>query len=158
MFSSILIIGVGNEFRSDDAAGILIAREIKGKKLPGVTVIEESGEGAALMDAWSEAGNVFLIDAVSSGAVSGTVYRIDARIKPLPKELVLFSTHAFGVTQAVELARSMNKLPPKLVLFGVEGKNFSSGRDLSFEVLASVQKMTQMLLDEISSMVDQKSL
>ncbi|MGA9407895.1 MAG: hydrogenase maturation protease [Bacteroidota bacterium] len=153
MLSSVLIIGVGNEFRSDDAAGVLIARAIEEKKLPDVLVIEGSGEGAALMEAWSEADNVFLIDAVSSGAVPGTVHRVDARIKPLPKELVLFSTHAFGVAQAVELARSMNTLPPKLVLFGVEGKNFSSGTNLSFEVLAVVQRITQMLLDEISSVV-----
>ena len=68
--SSILVIGIGNEFRSDDGAGIVVARAIEGKKLPGVTVIEQSGEGAALMDILNEADNVYLVDAVSSGSSS----------------------------------------------------------------------------------------
>jgi hydrogenase maturation protease len=153
LLSSILVIGIGNEFRSDDGVGILVARAIEGKKLPGVAVIEQSGEGAALMDVWSEAGNVYLIDAVSSGAPAGTVYRIDARTGTFPKEFRPFSTHAFGVAQAVELARSMNSLPPKLIIFGVEGKNFESGKNLSSEVLRSIRRVTQLLSNEIFSIV-----
>ena len=50
-----LLIGVGNEFRNDDALGILVAREIRRRNVPGVTVVERSGEGTALMDAWAGA-------------------------------------------------------------------------------------------------------
>lgn len=151
MFSSVLIVGIGNEFRSDDAAGILVARAIEEKDILGVTVIEQSGEGAALMDAWKEVDNVFLVDAVSSGALPGTIYRIDAQREQLSKSLLPFSTHAFGVAQAVELGRSMNSLPPKLIIFGIEGRNFGSGMNLSDEVLDSTQRVTERLFDEVSS-------
>ncbi len=155
--SSILVIGIGNEFRSDDGAGIVVARAIEGKKLPGVTVIEQSGEGAALMDILNEADNVYLVDAVSSGVPAGTVYRIDVRTGTFPSGLRLFSTHAFGVAQAVELARSMNTLPPRLIIFGVEGKNFESGKNLSSEVLHAAGRVVQLLSNEIFSIVSQGS-
>lgn len=72
--SPMLVIGIGNEFRSDDGVGILVARAIKQKNLSGVVVIEQSGEGAALMDAWSGAENVAVIDAVlSSGTVGNCI-------------------------------------------------------------------------------------
>ena len=92
-------------------------------------VIEQSGEGTALMDAWSKSDDVYLVDAVSSAAPPGAVYRIDARTKPLPNDLHPFSSHAFGVAHAVELARRLNTLPPKLILFGVGGKSFDSGKE-----------------------------
>jgi hydrogenase maturation protease len=148
--ASILVIGIGNEFRSDDGVGLFVARAIEARALPGVTVIEQSGEGAALLDVWREAGAVYLVDAVASGAPAGTVYRIDTRTEPLPKDLHTFSTHAFGVTQAVELGRRLNTLPAALIIFGIEGRSFEAGKDLSSEVLDSMRKVTQELLDEIS--------
>jgi hydrogenase maturation protease len=153
--SSILVIGIGNEFRSDDGVGILVARAIEERKLQGVAVVEQSGEGAALMNVWSEAGNVFLIDAVSSGAPAGNVCRLDARTEIFLKEVRPFSTHAFGVAQAVELARRLNSLPPRLIFFGVEGKNFESGHELSSEAARSKHNVTQMIIEEISSLARQ---
>ncbi len=47
----ILLIGVGNQFREDDAVGLKIARQIGDMNLPSVIVCEESGEGASLMEA-----------------------------------------------------------------------------------------------------------
>jgi Ni,Fe-hydrogenase maturation factor len=41
-----LIIGVGNEFRCDDGAGILAARILKGLLPVEITVAENDGDGA----------------------------------------------------------------------------------------------------------------
>ncbi len=157
LLSSILVIGIGNEFRSDDGVGILVAQAIEERKLPGVAVVEQSGEGAALMDVWSEAGNVYLIDAVSAGAPAGTVYRIDARTGTFPKEFRPFSTHVFGVAQAVELARRLNTLPPRLIMFGIGGKSFDSGKGLSSEVERSKLIVTQMIIEEMLLIAGQSS-
>jgi len=101
------------------------------------------------MDVWREFGFVYLVDAMAPGAPAGTVYRIDTRTEPLPKDLHAFSTHAFGVTQAVELGRRLNTLPATLIIFGIEGKSFEAGKDLSSEVLDSMRKVTQILLEEL---------
>ena len=157
ILSSILLIGIGNEFRSDDGIGILVARATAERKLPGVEVIEQSGEGTALMDAWSRSDVVYVVDAVSSAAPPGAVYRIDARNKPLPNDLHPFSSHAFGVAHAVELARRLKTLPPRLILFGLGGKSFDSGKGLSPEVERSKLVVTQMIIEEILLIAGQNS-
>jgi hydrogenase maturation protease len=69
----ILVIGVGNEYRRDDAVGLIVARRLRELSPRNVTVIEESGEGTNLMESWTGADMVILIDAASSGARPGTI-------------------------------------------------------------------------------------
>jgi hydrogenase maturation protease len=146
-----LLIGIGNEFRSDDGVGILAARRIREKNLPDVAVLEHDGEGMALLDAWAGAETVVLIDAVSSGAAPGTIHRIDARRQSVPQELFSFSTHELGLAHAVELARSIGRLPVNLVIYGIEGKNFQAGSSLSTEVQKALDEITQLAIGEIFS-------
>jgi hydrogenase maturation protease len=149
MSSSVLCIGVGNEFRGDDAVGLIAARMLQARRLPGLRVIEQSGEGAALMAAWSGATAVFLVDAVSSGAAPGTIYRLDARSLPIPAEFFHYSTHAFSVAEAVEMARALDELPPSLVVYGIEGANFGLGIGLSPAVEAALPALVEQMAAEI---------
>lgn len=126
-----LIIGIGNRYRGDDAFGILVAQELARRSLPDVSCLLHDGEPAGLMECWQEAEHVILIDAVSSGATPGDVYRFDLALQAVPEEFNLYSTHAFGVPQAVELARALGKLPSKIGFIGVEGENFDAGETLS---------------------------
>ena len=41
---------------------------------------------------------------------------------------------ACGVAEAVELARALNQLPAKLIVYGIEGKTFHAGAGFSLEV------------------------
>ena len=73
-----IIIGIGNEFRCDDAIGIITARKLKSTKLQNADVIEHNGDGASLMDIWSNYENVILIDAASMDGKAGEVHIINA--------------------------------------------------------------------------------
>jgi hydrogenase maturation protease len=145
------VIGLGNPFRSDDGVGRCVARWLRELGLRGVEVIEQSGEGAALMEAWSGAQIVFLIDAVQSGAQPGAVHRIDAIAERVPSRFFHYSTHAFSVAEAVELARALNQLPPRLVIFGIEGASFESGENLSPEVRAAAERVVAVLVAEVKA-------
>jgi hydrogenase maturation protease len=130
----IVIIGVGNELRSDDALGILLARELRWLVPSGVRVLEASGEGAALIDLWSGATDLILIDAVRSTAAPGTLHEVDLSVENIPRSVGARSSHAFGVAEAVATARELGLLPPHVRLFGVEGENFSPGTEVSSSV------------------------
>ncbi len=147
--SFIICIGVGNDYRGDDAAGLVAARMLAAKQLTGLRVIEQSGEGAALMAVWSSAPAVFLIDAVSAGATPGTLYRMDAALSPIPTEFFHYSTHAFSVAEAVEMARALGELPPRLVIYGIEGANFGLGVGLSPAVEAVLPALVEQIAAEI---------
>lgn len=145
----ILVVGIGNEYRSDDGIGLVIARKIREKKLPLVSVKEESGEGVALMEAWQGCENVILVDAISSGAKPGTIFKIDASKEIVPAKFFHYSTHAFSVAEAIELARAMKTLPPGLVVYGIEGACFSAGVRISQVVQESADQVIEQILKKI---------
>jgi hydrogenase maturation protease len=145
----ILIIGVGNEYRSDDAVGLIVARRLRRLSLENVKVIEESGEGADLLESWEGADMVIIIDAASSGAKPGTIHRIDARAQQVPRGLFHYSTHAFSVGEAVELARVMGRLPPHIFVYGIEGAKFEEGIALSGAIEDSVDAIVGLVLKEL---------
>jgi len=136
----VLIIGIGNPYRGDDALGCLIARELSAKALQGMTCIEHDGEPASLINAWQNAEQVILIDAVSSGAEPGHIFHFDLTKQAWPEQFNLYSTHAFGIPQAVELARVLGRLPAKIDFIGVEGQCFAAGESLTDEVKKAIQK------------------
>ena len=145
---SLLIIGIGTDYGCDDAAGLIVARALKAKRLPNCVILEQSGEGARLIEAWQGFQSVFLIDAVASRAKAGTVYRFDAQAQPIPTSVFARSTHAFGVAEAVELARVLNQLPPSLTVYGIGGKCFAAGTGLSPSVARAAKKVAEQLAQE----------
>lgn len=140
------IIGIGNEYRGDDAAGLQVARRLKSVVEGSTEVIEHSGEGASLIESWRGAVTVLLVDAVSSGAPAGTIHRFDLIDGPLPNPWRCYSTHAFGVIEAIELSRALGELPPSLIFHGIEGKRFSLNPGLSDEVERAVDHLVQSLI------------
>lgn len=147
--SQILVIGVGNDYRCDDAVGRVVARELKAIEGDKVRVVEESGEGGALMEAWKGADFVIVIDAVCSGEMPGTIHRFDAEAQPIPRRFFHYSTHAFSVAEAVELARALEQLPAKLIIYGIEGEKFESGVDLSAGVQAAAKEVLRRIKEEL---------
>ena len=142
-----ILIGVGNGWRGDDGAGLAVARRVRELAPDGVEVREVEGDATALVDAWSGAGHVVVVDAAQSGAAPGTVRRFDARSQPLPVRSLRSSTHAFGVSDAVELARSLGRLPSRLEVYAIEGASFVAGDRLS----PSVERAVAELAGELSA-------
>jgi hydrogenase maturation protease len=141
-----LVIGVGNEWRRDDAAGLVVARRLRESSLRAVRVIEHEGEPLDLIEEWSGAAAAIVLDAVSSGAEPGTIHRLDALAAKLTAQLFHGSTHALGVAEAVELARALERLPRRLLFLGIEGSRFDAGAGLSPEV----ERAADRLVDELA--------
>jgi hydrogenase maturation protease len=147
-----IVIGIGNECRGDDAAGLLAARQLRELAPEQVTVLEQGGEGAQLMEAWRGASRVFIVDAVCSGALPGTTHCFDASVDPIPATLFRHSTHAFGLAAAVELGRVLKQLPARLIVYGIEGRNFEAGAELSAAVRTSLDRVVRELLERLNSL------
>jgi hydrogenase maturation protease len=146
----VLVIGIGNALRRDDAAGLEIVRRVRARAEAGeIATYEHEGEALALLDIWEGADAVVLVDAIRSGAEPGTIHRVDATSAAIPARLRgSSSTHAVGVCEAIELARTLGRLPKTVVLFGVEGHRFEAGGGLSDEVEAMVEKLADAVLRE----------
>jgi len=147
---AVLVIGVGNALRHDDAAGLEVARLVRARvDAAAIAVLEHEGEPLGLIEHWSTAAATILVDATRSGAAAGSVTRIDAVVGPLPAELGGSpSTHAVGLAQAIELARELGRLPPRAIVYGVEGTRFDAGSGLSADVRAAVGELGEAIAIE----------
>lgn len=128
------ILGVGHPFRRDDGVGPWVAAQLAVRGWPADS---HPGEGAGLMDAWDGCAAVVLVDALQSGAAPGTIHRFDAHHETLPAGLFRASSHLFGVAEAVEMARVLGRLPPILLIYGIEGGDFTAGEGLTPPVAAA---------------------
>lgn len=141
-----VVIGMGNPFRRDDGAGLEVARRLRLLSLRDVSVLEHGGEPAGLLDAWSGAGEVYVIDSVR-GAEPGTVHHLRmSSQEPLAITHESGSTHTLGLGEAVELARALELLPPMLNVIGIEGSDFSTGEGVS----PAVERAAIEVADELA--------
>lgn len=136
-----LVVCVGNRFRRDDGAGPEAAARLRPVLSSDTRLVVCDGNVVALLDDWREAESVVIIDATSSGRPPGTIETFDPHEGPLPATFSRSSTHAFGVAQALELARTLGRLPPRVIVYGIEGVDFMPGEGLSPRVAAAVSEV-----------------
>jgi hydrogenase maturation protease len=145
------VLGIGNAWQGDDAAGLIVAQRLLEHVLDGVEVRELEGEPVSIVEAIDGAGEAFVVDAVRSGAQPGTVHRIDASDEPVPATLSAASTHTLGVGEAIELARSLGRLPSRVVLYGIEAESLAAGEGLTPAVARAVDEVVERVLTECTS-------
>ena len=144
-----VVVGVGNAFRGDDAVGLAVAERLRGLVPTGVAVVSCELEPSRLIEAWEGAETAIAVDAVVSGAEPGSVTRFDASEAEVPARAFRSSTHAFGVGEAIELARALGRLPNRVVVYGVEGADFVAGHGLTPPVEAAVERTATAVLEDL---------
>jgi hydrogenase maturation protease len=148
----IKVIGVGNAWRGDDAAGLLVARRLEADHLPQVQISQCLGTVSDIQEAWQDAAGVIVVDAVVSGGPPGTIHRFDGQGDDMPLQLSRSSSsHGWGVAEALALGRLFQELPPVLIIYGIEGKNFDHGTNLSPEVAAAIPATADRIRREIQA-------
>lgn len=147
--SDVLFVGVGNRWRRDDGVGPVVVQALaQALAGHGARAMEHGADGAGLIDIFASAAAVVLIDATRSGAAPGTVQRFDAVAGPLRADLFHYSTHRFGLAEAVETARALGQLPARLLVLGIEGADFGPGEGLSTPVARAAKALIVQLEQE----------
>ena len=141
---TLLLIGLGNLQRGDDGVGIAVVRRVA--EIAEIEVVE-SDDPASLIDTWSEAARVVVVDAMKSDGSPGTVLTLDVTESPLPSDgWAKGGTHSLGLAAAVELSRALGRLPQRLVVVGIEVDGLIAGSELSPAVRAAVQRAADAAL------------
>jgi hydrogenase maturation protease len=154
--SRIVLIGIGQELRGDDAAGIEIVREWQ-QAYPDTarqTRVELSPlPGLGLLDLLEGAQTAILVDAVKSDAKPGTVHTVGL------EDVEAFaagsgSAHGFGVAETLALAKqvSPDSLPEQIILLGIEIQHMDLGQPMSSAVRASIPRAVLTLEQTIQNL------
>jgi len=152
--SNTILIGLGNEYRRDDGAGLIIVRKLKSILPPHIVTFEVKDKPTILMEIWNNFDRVIVFDAVYSGNKPGTIYQFNPVSKSLPTQFVHSSTHSMSLIEVIELSRALCQLPLSMMVYGIEGKSYEMGYGLSKEVTNAVEeiveKVTRQFLDDSS--------
>lgn len=141
-----LVVGIGHPFRRDDAVGWLVADRVERLGLAEVTVLRHHGEGTDLMARWQGYERVVLVDAACAGSIPGTVRHWDDPTA-VPAAGFPKSSHVFGLAEALSLAASLGRLPPRMRVVGIEGADFSVGEGLAPRVSESVDAAVMLVIN-----------
>jgi hydrogenase maturation protease len=147
----IVVIGIGQSLRGDDAAGLAAVRLWQENYLVDaqsstnrVELVENPGLG--LLTLLEDAVSAILVDAVQSGAEPGTLHCLcEADIGAFLDGTG--SAHGWGVAETLSLGRKIypENLPTQLVLIGIEAENTDLGESLSPKVEATLTEAARLI-------------
>jgi hydrogenase maturation protease len=150
----IAVIGVGNDFRGDDGIGWAVVSRLSerpGRRPPpsGVELAVSDGDPGRLLGLWEGADLAIVVDAAHTHpGRPGRVHRIELEEEKL-RHSGQTSSHGLGLGEAVELSRTLGRLPTRLVVFAVEGEDHTLGTGLTAPVAQVVEPLVQRIEQEI---------
>ncbi|MFI5198494.1 MAG: hydrogenase maturation protease [Thermoanaerobaculia bacterium] len=146
---STIVVGLGNAWRGDDAAGLLVLERLRPLLSGSVRTVAHEGDGLSLLDLWTPEDDVILIDAVLASGRGGPVLH-DACARPLPPDVQPLSGHALSAAGAIELARVIGWLPRRLIVVGVPAHSFGTGDPLSAETNDAIEEALETVRHLVS--------
>jgi hydrogenase maturation protease len=127
----VVVIGVGNEYRRDDGAGLAVVASLRGRVPPDVELVLTDGEPTRLIEAWTGAALAVVVDAVRADPpLPGRVHRFELD-RPLAGATRTASSHGFGLDDAIRLALALDRMPGKLIVRAIEAADLTQGTGLT---------------------------
>lgn len=147
MSCKIVVVGVGNELRGDDAVGVIAARRLASCDLgEGVEVIEGHTGGINLLFDIEGADWVIIIDAVDFGAQPGSVEIFEADEVDIRVIDRVASLHHVSLADVIQLAQ-LTGVAPRITLVAVQPQTIAPGQGLSDPVAKQVDAVVRSVAE-----------
>lgn len=149
-----LIIGLGNVFRGDDALGIEFVNTMKSRYPNAADYHIESGDCLELPGIWKERDTI-VVDAVHTHEqMAGRIHTFESLAELSLASEQMFSTHGFGLKEAIGLAEQLGKLPNSMLVVGVEGVSWDIGARFSDETASAFPGVEDLVMSRVVTMAD----
>jgi hydrogenase maturation protease len=147
----VLVLGVGNILLGDEGVGVMLVEALaQGYTLPaGVELLDGGTAGIELLDHIRKRDLLVIVDAMRSGHQPGTVYRVEGEDVPAAF-MTNITPHQLGISNLLATAQLCDSLPERIVLFGVEPADISTGLGLSDSVAKGLMKLIPEVVIELS--------
>ena len=145
-----LVVGLGNRWRGDDAAGPLVLDGLRELNLEGVDLLESPGDSLSLINAWEDRADVFLIDACCDESLdAGEIVVINDALTnrgALANLRHPASSHVLDLEQAIALSETLGKAPKRLVVYSISAKELAHGDKPCGAVGTAIEKVKAELV------------
>lgn len=159
----ILIAGVGNELRQDDAFGVLLAQKLLREAAfpPSVKVMEIGSGGIHLVQQLFDGYDVLvLLDIVKWGGAAGTIHFKEVEVKDIEqlpvdeKNDFLADMHYINPLKALMMAKAIKVLPPQVLFLGCESEEHE---EIGIGLSAAVETALPLAFDKITDWVKEST-
>lgn len=146
-----VVIGIGNPYRRDDGVGPAVVSLLRDRRIPGLELAESDGELATLIDTWNHAALAVVVDAIRTvQSHPGRVHRLSAYHPAATRAVAAASSHAVDLGDAVRLARALDRMPERLLLFAVEAGEVGFGVGLTPPVADAAVAVAAEIADMVA--------
>lgn len=154
----VLVAGMGNVLRGDDAFGVKVAEALSERSLPpGVEVVEVGIGGMHLVQQLMEEYEALVVvDAVDREAEPGTVFVLRPEVPEVEsfsdeeRRAVLGETHHTVPSRVLVVAKALGILPDRAYIVGCQ----SGGDELGIGMSAPVEAAVDEACDRVEELVD----
>ncbi len=163
----ILIAGIGNELRQDDAFGMILASRILEEAVlhENIKVIEAGSAGIHLVqELYDKYDMVVILDTVQWGDAPGTVSLKEIEVKDVrempteQKNSFFADMHYINPVKALMMAKALNIIPEKVYFLGCEAADIDDiDVGMSPVVLNAIPVAYNKLIDWINSFTKNKT-
>jgi hydrogenase maturation protease HycI len=138
---SVVVVGVGNPLRGDDAAGCELAQRLQGRTAALVLNAESVPESELVRIAMALPDTVMFVDAVDLGTAPGSLAVLEA------EQMANYgpSTHRVPLRILMECVR--RDTVADVFLVAVQPRNVGFGEPMSAEVAASIALLAETIED-----------
>jgi hydrogenase maturation protease len=152
---SAIVVGLGSPGRGDDAVGPIVAAAVaeavrRGECGDGDVLVAQHEDPTDLVLAWEGHDRSVVVDAAISGDEPGTLHVMDVGTDPVSPEtwdrLGFGGSHAYGLAEAIALARVLGRLPTTVRLVLVEAGDLSVEAPLTEAVANAVPRAVEAVL------------
>lgn len=142
---SVTVLGLGNTLFRDEGAGVHILpllEETLAMLGERVELIEGGTDGLRLLGPVEETDRLIVIDAMNGGKEPGTVYTVQRDDIPAYYSMKM-SVHQLGFHEVLLAAKMRERLPKRMVMFGIQPESLEFGLGLSDAVRAALPEVAE---------------
>ena len=153
VMKKVLVYGVGNPYRCDDAIGIKVAEELTKKvQKPNIDIKWGSIDGVAILDEIVGYDRVIFVDSIKTEkGKPGDIYKI--KPSSLQDTGSSFSSHGINFVSALAFGKKFNlKMPEQTEIYAVEiADNTSFSEECTEKVQASIPKIVEAIMENLGT-------
>lgn len=142
-----LIVGIGSR-HGDDQAGWQVIDLLAESNFDSVAQLKKASVPHDLLDWMDGCNSLHIVDACDSGE---DVQRYDHSISQASRACRAANSHQFDITRTLELAKSLDRLPPRITLWAIPGEQFEPHGEISGRCMKLVAVCAERIEAELDN-------
>ncbi len=138
------VVGLGSEWAGDDAVGLIAARKLREKNIPGVEIMIREIPDWEMFEQMQDDDLLLFIDACDSGGEAGTIYQLRAD-EIIGRGVRHCSSHGLGLAEWLSMAEVLGTRTGRVTIFAIEMKGTGMGDSLSKPVEDAIPRLLERI-------------